>query len=54
MVTLLPPGTSEETIKKSITVLRAKNGKLSGNATTSLFILLPPRNHNLINSHVEH
>ena len=54
LVTLLPPGTSEETIKKSITVLRAKNGKLSGNATTSLFILLPPRNHNLINSHVEH
>ena len=31
LVTLLPPGTSEETIKKSIQVLRAKNGKLSGN-----------------------
>ena len=30
LVTLLPPGTSEETIKKSIQVLRAKNGKLSG------------------------
>merc|ERR1711974_256637 len=30
LVTLLPPGTSEETIKKSIQVLRVKNGKLSG------------------------
>ena len=30
LVTLLPSGTSEETIKKSIQVLRAKNGKLSG------------------------
>lgn len=54
LVTLLPPGTSEETIKKSITVLRAKNGKLSGNSTTSLLILLLPRNHNLIKSQVEH
>ena len=54
LVTLLPPGTSEETIKKSITVLRAKNGKLSGNSTTSLLILHPPRNHNLIKSQVEH
>ena len=54
LVTLLPPGTSEETIKKSITVLRAKNGKLSGNSTTSLLILLPTRNHNLIKSQVEH
>ena len=54
LVTLLPAGTSEETIKKSITVLRAKNGKLSGNSTTSLLILLPTRNHNLIKSQVEH
>ena len=54
LVTLLPPGTSEETIKKSITVLRAKNGKLSGNSTISLLILHPPRIHNLIKSQVEH
>jgi len=36
LVTLLPPGTSEETIKKSITVLRAKNGKLSGWPTSKI------------------
>ena len=53
LVTLLPPGTSEETIKKSITVLRAKNGKLSGNSTISLLILHPPRNHNFLKSQVE-
>merc|ERR1712228_392806 len=36
LVTLLPPGTSEETIKKSIQVLRAKNGKLSGWPTSKI------------------
>ena len=36
LVTLLPPGTSEETIKKSIQVLRAKNGKLSGKSLNFL------------------
>lgn len=36
LVAMLPPGTTEETIKNSIQVLRAKNGKLSGWPTSKI------------------
>jgi len=36
LVTMLPPGTSEETIKNSIQVLRAQHGKLSGWPTSRI------------------
>jgi len=36
LVTMLPPGTQEETIKNSIQVLRAQHGKLSGWPTSRI------------------